>query len=84
MLMKLLSTIIFILGSVVLEFIGGKKRYSDTQESRKLPLDKRYKLGQEFNCSCSVRILAICLSGFGYRNINRNTDRTTFTCAWET
>ncbi|KAF8723243.1 hypothetical protein HU200_021758 [Digitaria exilis] len=48
----------------------GKKRYSDTQESRKLPLDKRYKLGQEFNYSCSVRILAICLSGFGYRNIN--------------
>lgn len=32
----------------------GKKRYSEKNESRKVPLEKRYKLGQEFNCSCSV------------------------------
>lgn len=32
----------------------GKRWYSDNRESRKVPMEKRYKLGQEFNCSCSV------------------------------
>ena len=32
----------------------GKKRYSMTRDSLKLPQEKRYQLGQEFNCSCSV------------------------------
>jgi len=32
----------------------GKKRYSMTRESLKLPQEKRYQLGQELNCCCSV------------------------------
>lgn len=36
----------------------GKQRHSDTRESRKLPMEKRYQLGQEFNCSCSVSFVA--------------------------
>ncbi|CAL5047947.1 unnamed protein product [Urochloa decumbens] len=33
----------------------GKERIADNKESRKLPLEQRYKLGREINCSCSGR-----------------------------
>ena len=32
----------------------GKKSYSMTRESLKLPQEKRYQLSQEFNCCCSA------------------------------
>ncbi|CAO2045307.1 unnamed protein product [Urochloa humidicola] len=33
----------------------GKKRYSDSKENRKLPMEDRYQLGQELVCSCAGR-----------------------------
>jgi hypothetical protein len=32
----------------------GKERIANNRESRKLPIEQRYKLGRELNCSCSV------------------------------
>jgi hypothetical protein len=32
----------------------GKERVADNRFSRQLPVEQRYKLSREFNCSCSV------------------------------
>lgn len=32
----------------------GRERVADNKESRKLPVEKRYKLAREITCSCSV------------------------------
>jgi hypothetical protein len=32
----------------------GKERIANNRESHKLPIEKRYKLGRELNCCCSV------------------------------